>query len=567
MAESKKKVRRKASTRKKTTRKRTTKKKVDRKEELVKKYATLCGKLKRYATTNEFKEATGLTRDMISHHYGSLGKLKQVARKRFPKKFKAVLDHTIFNTKAIKELDAKIKGCQRFIITTAVTGCDVHEGFLNSIKKYCDTNKAEMLVLLATDPAAAVSEQKDNNGNSREIRNQRKTFTCDPKIDRSSIVVADSSLNNKIHIKTVKLSAKHIDPATGFSRIGQRVGSFIYASPKQRLKYTRNAKGQTPHAVMTTGAVTVPTYGTNRYMSDRTAMIAEHDHTMGALVVEIYNNKEYYFRQVQAAEDGSFVDLGVRYYPDRTEEDLPEALVLGDWHAGETDPVARKVFKDVAKSLQVPRLFMHDAFNGTSVNHHEEKDLIIRSQRAESGELSIKEEFQILAKDMNELLTVADELIMVKSNHDDFLDRYLRAVRFKDDPTNFRLSLDLAGVLYDGEDTIKYGVEKFGLEEENKEKVTWLKVDESYKIGGVELGAHGHGYVSGIRNIENAYGNSVTGHTHAPQILRGAWVVGTCSLLALSYNKGPSDWMHTSCLVYSDGSRQLINAINGRWRL
>jgi len=302
-------------------------------------------------------------------------------------------------------------------------------------------------------------------------------------------------------------------------------------------------------------------------MSDRTAVIAEHDHMMGAIVVEVYNSKEYYFRQIQASEDGSFIDLGTRYYPDRVEEDLPEALVLGDWHAGETDPVARSVFFDVVKKMQVPRLVLHDCFNGTSVNHHEEKDTIIRAQRAEKGELSIAEEFKILSSDMNEMLNLTDELVVVKSNHDDFLDRYLRRVGFREDHTNFRLALDLAATLYDGKDTIKYGVERFGLEEKNKVKINWLKLDESYRIGGVELGAHGHGYVSGIKNIENAYGDSVTGHTHAAQILRGAWVVGTLSLLALSYNDGPSDWMHCSCLVYRDGSRQLINAINGRWYL
>ena len=450
-----------------------------------------------------------------------------------------------------------------------VTGCKVHDGFLGSIEKFCELNNAEMLTLMSTDPAAAVSEQRDANGNPIAVKNQRKTgnWTVDPAIPRSSVVVADSSLNSKIHIKTVKLSAKHIDPATGFTRIGRREGSFIYASPKQRLKYTKNAKGQTPHAVMTTGAITLSSYETNRYMSDRTATIAEHDHKIGAIIVEIYNNKEYYFTQVQAAEDGSFVDRGIRYYPDRIEEDLPEAFVLGDWHAGETDPGAREVFLGIAKELRIPRLILHDSFNGTSVNHHEEKNAIIRALRAEKGELSVADEFKILASDMNDMLGIVDELVVVKSNHDDFLDRYLQGVRFKDDPLNFRLALDLAAKLYDGEDTIKYGVERFGLKEENKEKIKWLELDESYKIGGVELGAHGHGYVSGINAIENAYGDSVTGHTHCPQILRGAWVVGTCSLLKLGYNDGPSDWMHTSCLVYSDGSRQLINAINGRWRL
>ncbi len=87
----------------------------------------------------------------------------------------------------------------------------------------------------------------------------------------------------------------------------------------------------------------------------------------------------------------------------------------------------------------------------------------------------------------------------------------------------------------------------------------------------IELGAHGDKGANGARGsllaMENAYGNSVSGHSHTPEILRGAWQVGTTSLLKLEYVKGPSSWMHTSCLVYPNGSRQLINAINGLWRL
>ena len=34
---------------------------------------------------------------------------------------------------------------------------------------------------------------------------------------------------------------------------------------------------------------------------------------MGAIIVEIVDDKRYHFRQVQADKDGSFIDLGVQY--------------------------------------------------------------------------------------------------------------------------------------------------------------------------------------------------------------------------------------------------------------
>ena len=90
-------------------------------------------------------------------------------------------------------------------------------------------------------------------------------------------------------------------------------------------------------------------------------------------------------------------------------------------------------------------------------------------------------------------------------------------------------------------------------------------------MANVELGAHGDKGANGARGslhaMENAYGNSVSGHSHSPEILRGAWQVGTCSYLKLEYNQGPSSWLHSSCLLYPNGARQLINVIGGQWRL
>jgi hypothetical protein len=135
------------------------------------------------------------------------------------------------------------------------------------------------------------------------------------------------------------------------------------------------------------------------------------------------------------------------------------------------------------------------------------------------------------------------------------------------DPHNKKIALELALAMVNGLDPLKTGVEKYlGADK----PVTWLKRDEDYKIARIELGSHGdlgsNGGTHSLRSMENAYGNSVSGHTHTPEILRGAWQVGTCSLLKLDYNVGPSSWVHSSCVVYPNGGRQLINVINGKWK-
>jgi len=489
---------------------------------------------------------------MVTHHHGSLGRLKVAARKKFPKKFKNILDDSIFNPRALQALRTKVKGAKRFVITTAVTGCDIDPNFMKSINNYCNIRNAQLLVLLASDPAAA--------SNSDFV---------DPAIPRTSLVVSDVSLNSNIHLNTIKLSAKHIDPVTSLTRIGQRDGGFIYASPKQRLKHIATDNDHT-HAVMTTGAITVPNYTSKKYMSDRTAVIATHDHVMGAIIVEIEDDKKYHFRQIQADSDGNFVDLGKKYFPDTVIEYAPAAFVLGDWHSGSTDPIVKECWKDVAKTLKPNKVIVHDIADHLSINHHEESSHVLKVQRAEAGQLRLEEETKGVVADINELNKWSDETVIVKSNHDEFLNRYLEEANWPKDHANARLACQVYLQFLDGKDPLKSACEIVG-GIKRPDKVRWLQRDENFSIARIHLGAHGdkgaNGARGSIKGIETAYGQSVTGHTHSPEILRGAWVVGTSTKLRLGYNQGASSWMHTACLVYPNGARQLINVIGGKWRI
>lgn len=498
----------------------------------------------------------GVTKDMVRHHYGSLSSLDSIARAASPKTFKDVDLGSLFSPKALHRLRDAVSGYKRFVVTTAVVGCEADKAFYGSLKNYCKLNDAALLVLVVADPAARTSSGGYGN--------------IDKLLSNEYIVMEDTAINNNLFVSTIKLSAKHIDPITGLGRIGQQNGSFIYASPKQRMKPVAVSNSKMPHVIMTTGAITKPSYGTDRYLSERTAYIAEHDHVMGAVIVEVENEEIFHFRQVQASKkDGSIVDLGVRYSQTATSKVKPEAFVLGDWHSGETDPVASKCWFDVIKALKPKRVVLHDAFNGHSINHHEHEQQLTRAVRAAQSELDLGQELTGLAHDLAAFAAEVDEVVMVKSNHDEFLGRYLQKGSYVDDAMNHRLCLQLAIAMLDGHDPLRYGIEHHaGVKLPN---VRWLGRDEDYKVAKIQLGAHGdkgpNGARGNLQNMEAAYGSSVTGHSHTPEILRGAWSVGTSSKLKLMYNVGPSSWMHTSCLIYPDGSRQLINVIFGKWKL
>lgn len=526
--------------------------------EIVCAYASIA-ELKNSVSMNDMIDA-GYTKDTIVHYFRNLQRLNLQARAKYPNSFFDVDVEDLRTPERIQKLHDVVSYFNRFIVTTAVTGCKINANNLVAMKNYCKLKNAHILVLVASDP---VHNKFSPGSKYGTIDN---SLVDDPDV---SIVFDDVALNSNIQISTIKLAAKQIDQTTGMLRIAANKGSFIFASPKQRMKAVPITMGKIPYCVMTPGAITEPDYTTNNYMSQRTAWIAGEDHMLGGLIVEIEDDNTYYFRQFQNDEYGSFIDLGIQYNSDDTIEAVVPTLVMGDWHSGSTDPIAIQCKMEMIKLLGIKKAIMHDGFDSMPCNGHEEQDTILKTQRFRDGQLSLEKALKLFANEINNLLAEIDELIIVKSNHDDMLDRWLRKGHYTQEPQNHRLALDLAAQLIDGNDPLRYGVERFGLKDTSR--VRWLELDENYKIAGIQLGAHGHqgpnGSRGNVKNLEICYGQCVIGHAHTPEILRGAWQVGTSSLLRLTYNKGPSSWMHTDCLVYPNGARQLINIINGNWKM
>ncbi len=531
---------------------------LEKKRKIVLDYAELFDQLGRAPKMDELVEL-GHTKDSIKHHFSSLTRLEEVAREEHPDKFFDVeIADLLDGGDLADKLHKVVKQHKKFVITTAVTGCERHEGFHSSLKSFCKQNKAALLVLVASDPA-------------HNRLHEGGYGTIDAELAKECVVVEDIHLNSNFFISTIKLSAKHINPTTGLGDIGQREGSFVFASPKQSMTLESTSNEKLPHVMMTTGAITSPNYVTGSYMSERTAYIADKHHVMGAIYVNIFDDVTYGYTQIQMlSDDGSFVHFGKRYHANgKITTEAPEVLVCGDWHSGETDPLVRQCTEEMISLFKPKKVALHDAFNGLSVNHHEEHNMIVKAQRFMKGAPSLEQEFNGLRSDLDWFAKQVSEVVVVKSNHDEFLSKdYLRYAKYARDPQNHYFSLDLAKAMMEGKDPVKFGTEKVGLQAKN---IRWLQRDEDFKVAGIQLGAHGDIGPSGtrgnIKNMRKSYGLSVTGHSHTPGIWHGAFAVGTSSFLKLGYNQGPGNWLQTHCLVYPDGTRQLLNIIKGVWKI
>jgi hypothetical protein len=480
----------------------------------------------------------GISREMVRASFGSIDGLRQHLAAEYPDE---VFDLTKYEEKSVKK--SKV-----YIITTAVTEAPVHKPFLHNLKCYAEYRMGQLIIL----PSLATGKSQ---------------YTLDPLLADQNVVLNDLHLNTNFMILGLKNTAKAVDPTTGLPRAGRRGGSIVTASPKQRLKYIATGIQTLPNAIMTTGAVTLPHYGTKALQWEKSAYMANLDHVMGAIIVEIDGNK-FHFRQIQADKHGNFVDLNHIAYQGLITETSPKALVLGDWHVGSTNQLARKASIEQIKFLKPKYIFLHDFADMLSANAHLLGKELTLGKMARKGKLSLAKELEACAKELDLLAALVPKVVIVKSNHDDFLDRYLNEGRYVKDHENHILALELAVAMAEGYSPLAYGVKKFGSKAKN---VIWLEEDESFEVEGIECGAHGHRGSGGTRgspqSMENAFLRSVSGHNHTPQILRGTYIVGTNTDTNPDYGKGPSSWFNTNCSIYKHGLRQLINAINGDWKI
>lgn len=518
-------------------------------KEILSAYLRGINKLKRYPTKADMA-LVGYRRDLIREHFGSFEKLRAYVQENHSESIENVTEDRIKSPRKQAELEKTIKNCKRFVVTSAIEGGVVHKGFRESIEVYCKRNNAELLVM----PSGKALE------------------AMDPNLVGEHWILRDTYLNSNLWLCSMKIPPKSAQPTDKLKRIGQRDGSLIAASPKQFLQFVAVGNERMAHAVMSTGAITLPNYSSRSGVSS-TDYIANHDHVMGAIIVEIVDDESYHFRQIQADEKGAFYSVGVKYSPTGFKREAPIGMLWGDLHSGEVDTDAKKANHEIMDETEVETVYLGDAFGGISINHHEEHNKLKRAILARENKMDLGAEIQTLCKEIDEITSKphVKKVVIVDSNHHDFLSKhYLSEGKYVDEPQNYFLAHELVGAMGKGWNPLQYACEKiYGIK--NHKMITWLKIDADDRIADVQMGAHGHKGANGSkgskRTLEEAYGNAMHGHTHSPYIFRGIFCVGTTSILRPGFNEGPSGWVHCSGNVYKNGSRELINSFKGKWRL
>lgn len=509
-------------------------------EEIIKEFVQLMREYtKKFGNVNItrdwWRERSKFPSSQCDSLFGSFSKLKAEVMSKY-------------NIKRREHVDIKSKATDRhnvYFVTSVVEGSKIDKGFLNSIDAFCKRNSAKRVLLWV----------RGVRKNSAFTQEQFELFGDD--------LVTEFSFNEKLKAKDFMLHPAQILPLTGLSRFGNRDSSLIIASTKQHMTSVPRARGSRPHTMWSTGTLSLPEYSVTRAGS-----LANQDNTLGGLVVEVEDSKKFYIRPVQY-KNGSFIDMGVEYRSNGSIKSgiKAEAIVWGDLHLTEEDQDAVMASIDQANYFKAKNIIVHDICSWNSVNHHDQNNYIVQ---VGSKVHTLEDDYNYSAQKLDEIIKQlsVSTIRVVKSNHDLWVKRWVNAGNFIKDKNN-SITGALAFIDFcNGKDPIEKEIKS---RMSMKNRIEFLKQEQQFKVCGYELGQHGENGANGsrgtIQGIGRAHDKIVVGHSHSPNIFYSAIQVGTNSKLQLPYAHGASSWMHANCVIYPNGTFQLLTFIDKSWHL
>ena len=460
-----------------------------------------------------------------------------------------------------------IEDCRgrKFIFTSAQNDCQVHPIWENLVA-YAKFLGAELVVGPLT---YETQWWEENNPASRAYASEISDYLCFGQLRIGPNFVFCGEMN------TIATASAPISDLTTYTR--GRWG--VFPHPKRQLKSVPSTDPTVQaHQVMTTGSCTIP-----KVIPRKAGVKSIFHQVAGAVVVEFDNEGRVFCRQITASDTGTFYDLDRRVGGGVVTTGWPSrALVVADLHARKADEKNLKGTIDLIEWLSPDYVVLHDVFDNESKSHHNSKDIDYLYEMATSGRSSVRDELLYTARVLGMIASSANNVVVVESNHDLGLDRWVREGRYRDGTEDtmlgLRLEIEMLKHAYDRGQLID---RRFSLIEKAldivctdeigglPDNVRWVEDGSTFVVDGIELGHHGFRGPNGSRgsaqSLSKTGAKMTIGHVHSPEICDGLYAAGVMSLRH-GYNKGPSSWAVSHVVQYIDGNRAIITMQDGRWR-
>ncbi len=482
------------------------------------------------------------------------------------------------------------KNTKTFFITWAQNDTPVHAKFFANFLAYANKRNAGVHVIAGRyrNPTSLASEKKHDVWS--------KTVT--PYLD-----AARHDVHKYVSILSdVKIQPTAVNPMTGMQGISG-INSCVFGSPKLQMEMCAVLEGCKPKMMVTSGACTI-----KNYTDSKAGKKGEFHHTLGFAIVEIKDDETFFIRQVSADDNGDFTDIvyHTEFVGERkaiefenvldefkwkrenfgaepfeldgeskvTEIDRIDACVLGDVHYGYEDKEVMRETINFLDKVNPNHVVLHDVFDGKSINHHESKDPFAQYGKEVKGSNSLKDEVNYMLAGLDDFAHY-NNVVIVRSNHDDFLDRWLKNDDWKKQstPKNSLEYMQYSQLLLEQyampgrNDEIK-GVIPLVIEKRFPDFIT-LGRSDSYIVNNWELAQHGDVGTSGSRGSLQQFRKLntkiIVGHYHSPGRKDGALAVGTSTVMRMGYNIGASSWLQSHVIIHMSGKAQHINFIDGEF--
>jgi len=464
----------------------------------------------------------------------------------------------------------------RYIVTAAQNNTHVHEPTLKNLIALADYYDATLIVSKFTYNKSRYKAKSVKPG-SEPTAEDCSELWYDEKI--IGYCPADADINDIMLAPGLMWCARaNIEPTAsrplrGFETYaGSRV-SGIFPHPRLSMQAIPVMPGKEPRHNYTTGCVTQ-----QNYIQKRAGLVAEHHHTYGGLLVEVDHYGRHFVRQLNVDAAGVMYDLCLRIDNGKVgfDEDAISGITWGDVHVAQVRP---EIFESawgangMLDTLKPKRQYLHDLYDMYAQNHHDSKNFFRQFELHTKKKDNITNELRVTAVALSKMTRPWTETLVVHSNHDDALDRWIISPR-EGDMVNAELH---AAAKYAWIQAIKIDTPFMALEwaineylnVEIENSVRFLAPDESSVCQGIECGIHGHVGTNGTKGTPNTFRSlSVKlniGHFHAAGIVDGCYYAGVCA--EPDYVRGPRSHSYSHILIYRNGKRAIVTMYgDGQWR-
>lgn len=449
-----------------------------------------------------------------------------------------------------------------YVITSAQNNTGIHQNCYATLRHYADYfNGAFEVVPL---------RYKNPTGYDPDLAGKRDRW---PEFLHEFMVENEVRLADKLKLMGQwKLQATTQRPLTGLEPI-TGTSSAIFGHGRLQMKCVPTL-ADFPKLLYTTGSISE-----QNYSDTGLGQKGRFHHTHGAVAVHKVGGR-FHIRHLNWSDQYQcIIDLNKKFTPHGVEDaERAVAVIFGDTHQIWEDPAIRRGHDEVVELLRPHYIVSHDDLDFYAGSHHHDKDPILKHVKAREGYASVEKELRLTLDRIVETTPAWAERIVVASNHNEHLMRWLREKDPKTDPANAPLYHKLMGLMLERSEMRRGGVwqpDAFKLWAEElaggvPERVRFLERMESFQRLMVEMGLHGDEGSNGRRGNAADFARlavkTVTAHTHTCGILDGNYGVGVGSEPWREYHRGPSSVLPTLCALYENGKRQLIHLIEGAFR-